>query len=106
MMNEFNLFNQSIHIYNIDESGLSLNNRSPKFIAEKGKKGVNSLTIVERRENITVVTCCNASGNFIPPLVIVKGVCRRLELQTNLAIETITCMNDNYINEGIFFYFF
>lgn len=35
---EFNLFNQPTHVYNMDENDLSLNNKPPKIIAEKGKR--------------------------------------------------------------------
>lgn len=33
---EFNLFNQSTRVYNMDENDLPLNNWPPKIIAEKG----------------------------------------------------------------------
>lgn len=106
ILDEFNLCNQPTYIYNMDESGLPLNNRPPKVIAEKGKREVVSLTSVERGENVTIVACCNASGNFIPPLVIFKGVRQRPELQDSLPTGAVACMSDSgYINEDIFLKF-
>lgn len=33
-------------------------------------KDVDILTSTERGENVTVIACCNADGQFIPPVVI------------------------------------
>lgn len=41
-----------------------------KVITLKGKKNVGTLTSAERGHLITVVTCMNASGSFVPPLIV------------------------------------
>ena len=87
----------------MDENGLPLNNRPPKILAEKGKKQVLSLSSVERGENVTVVACCNASGSYIPPLIIFKGKRQKPEMQTNLPNGSLVCMSQiGYTNEDIF----
>ena len=65
-------------IYNADETGLQLHLRPGKVLAAKGDKSVLQVTNSERGENVTVMACCNAAGNFIPPMVIFKG--QRLSL--------------------------
>lgn len=63
-------------IYNIDKSGVQLNNKSGKVVAKKSAKVVNSVTSAEKGETMAVLACCNAIGNFLPPVVIIKGVNR------------------------------
>jgi len=60
-------------VYNADESGLQLHLRPGKVLAAKGDRSVLQVTNSERGQNVTVVACCNAVGNFIPPMVIFKG---------------------------------
>lgn len=55
------------------ETGLQLNNDLSYVIATKGSKLVPSITSGERGETITLIVCCNAEGNFLPPTCILKG---------------------------------
>lgn len=64
-------------VYNVDETGIPLNNRPPNIIAQKGAKDVVSVTNVERGENVTVLACMNATGQYIAPFVLFKGVRKR-----------------------------
>lgn len=64
-------------MYNVDETGIPLNNRPPNIIAEKGSREVVSMTSVERGENVTVLACMNAAGQYIPPFILFKGVRKR-----------------------------
>lgn len=90
----------------MDESGLPLNNRPPKIIAQKGKKEVTSLTSVERGENVTVVACCNAAGSYIHLLIIFKGIRQRPEFMDNLPNGSLVAISESgYINEEIFLKF-
>lgn len=66
--------NNPQHIWNMDESGLLLNNAPPKIVAGKGMRVVVKLTKVERCKNIMVDGCCTAVGPYIPPLDIFKGM--------------------------------
>ena len=58
-------------IYNVDESGVPLNPRPPKVVTSKGRvtKKVRYRTS-GRKGQIIVVGCANASGQFIPPMII------------------------------------
>ncbi|CAG9572682.1 unnamed protein product [Danaus chrysippus] len=58
------LLDKPERIYNMDESGVQLNNKPGKVVAKKGAKVVNSVTSVEKGETMTIVACCNAIGNF------------------------------------------
>lgn len=58
-------------IYNVDESGITVvQSKVAKVIAFKGKKQIAALTSGERGALITIVACMNASGSYVPPLVI------------------------------------
>ncbi|CAG4982320.1 unnamed protein product [Parnassius apollo] len=52
-------------IFNMDETGLQLNNRPGHVLAEKGIKAVSTVTSTEKGETITVIVCCNAEDLFI-----------------------------------------
>lgn len=58
-------------IYNVDETGLTVvQSKIPYVIGKKGKRQIASLTSAERGATVTVIACMNASGHFVPPLVI------------------------------------
>lgn len=58
-------------LYNVDETGVTIvQHKVAKVITLKGKKNVGTLTSAERGHLITVVTCMNASGSFVPPLIV------------------------------------
>lgn len=58
-------------VYNVDETGLTVvQHKMQKVVALKGKKQISNLTSAERGALITVVTCMNATGNFVPPLFV------------------------------------
>lgn len=61
-------------IWNCDEIGLQLNNEPGKVVAAKGSKDVHVITSAEKGETITILGCCNAEGQFLPPYCIFKGV--------------------------------
>ena len=42
---------------------------------------MKSLTSGEKGETITVVACCNAICNFLPPVLIIKGVNKKPEFE-------------------------
>lgn len=54
-------------IYNIDETGTWTSiNKPPIVLLVKGKKQVVYISSTERGQTTTVVSCCNASGLFVP----------------------------------------
>ena len=59
-------------IYNCDESGFPTYQTRGKVIAGKGQRGLK-LSFGARRENITVLGICSASGVALDPLFIIKG---------------------------------
>lgn len=69
--NEF--FNKPGCIYNVDETGLQLNNRPGHVIAAKGATDIVTVTSGEKGETISCIACCNAEGFFLPPVCIFKG---------------------------------
>ncbi|XP_045765299.1 chaetoglobosin A biosynthesis cluster protein C-like [Maniola jurtina] len=80
-------------IFNMDESGIQLNNKPGKVIAKKGAKVVNSVTSAEKGETMTIIACCNAIGNFLPPAVIIKGVNKKTEFEDGLPPGSKVYMN-------------
>ena len=61
-------------IYNCDETGLStVPAKGRKVLAQKGQKQVSQLQVGKRGVLTTILPCCNACGDFIPPFIIFKG---------------------------------
>jgi hypothetical protein len=90
-------------IYNMDESGLHLHFQPGKVLAAKGDRSVLQVTQSERAENVTVVGCCSATGQFIRPLVIYKGKRNKAEFADNLPPGSSVAMSDSgYITTDIF----
>ena len=59
-------------ICNMDETPLFLDCVPRKVIDRKGKKTIHVRTTGSQKNRITV-TCCSASGKFLPPFVVFKG---------------------------------
>ena len=64
-----NLLNKPGEIYNMDESGMPLEHRSPHVLARKGQRKVRYRTSGNKSQ-VTVIGCINAAGQAIPPFVI------------------------------------
>jgi len=92
-------------IYNMDETGLQLNNRPGHVIAEKGSKSVSSVISGEKGETITVIACCNAEGIFLPPACIMKGKNKKPEFEDGMPPGSVVYMSEKsaYINTTLFF---
>lgn len=65
------------NIYNEDESGYTTVHDPPKILAKKGKRTVGTLTSAEKGKSITAACCMSATGHFVPPLCVSKGVNER-----------------------------
>lgn len=61
-------------IYNLDETGNSTVHEPPKILCIKGTKQVGSVTSGERGLNVTMISCVNAIGNSVPPMLIFPRV--------------------------------
>lgn len=103
-MSKEDLLNKPASIYNMDETGLQLNNEPGKVVAKKGSKDVHLVTSAEKRETITVIACCNAEGNFLPPFCIFKGKNKKNEWQDCMPPGSDIQMSPKsaYVNAEIF----
>lgn len=103
LCDEMKITDKPEKIFNMDESGFPLNNVPSKIVSQKGIREVVKLTNAERGENVTVVACCSASGIFIPPFVIFKGVRFKDIYKQDLPSGSEVAMTDSgYINEDVF----
>ena len=78
---ENGLSNHPERIYNMDESGVPLDPKPPKVIAVKGQKKVR-YRCSGNKSQITVLGCCSATGQAMPPFVIFSA--KRLNHQWTL----------------------
>lgn len=92
------------NIFNMDETGLQLNNRPGEVIAEKGSKSVNTITSGEKGETVTVVSCFSGEGSYLPPYCIFKGKNKKAEYGDGLPPGSAIVMNEKsaYINSDLF----
>jgi hypothetical protein len=94
----------SNRLYNCGETRASvIQHRNTKVIAMKGKKAVASLTSAERGCIITVVTCMNVAGHFVPPLVVFPRKNMHVELMDGTPPgSTYACHVSGWIQADIF----
>lgn len=104
VMMEHDLLDKPDRIFNMDETGVQINNSPGKVIATKGAKVVQSITSGEKGETMSVIACCNAVGNFFPPVVIVKGVNKKPEFQDGLppGADVYMSRKSAYVNTELF----
>ncbi|KAJ8962241.1 hypothetical protein NQ318_018213 [Aromia moschata] len=81
IITENSLIGKPGHIFNMDETGLQLNNKPGHVIAKKGSKNIAGISSGEKGETITVISCCNAEGVFIPPTCVMKGKNKKPEFE-------------------------
>ena len=85
-----------IRIYNMDESGISVVQKScQKVIGLKGKHHIGYISSAKRGINTTVVCCNNAAGQYVPPLVIFKRKRMQAELSNGAPIGSVVTCNDS-----------
>ena len=61
ILDENKLEDKPVQIYNMDESGIPLDHRSPCVLARKGQKKSTG-----NKSQITIVGCINATGQALP----------------------------------------
>ena len=94
-MKENNLVNSPTKVYNVDETGIPLDPKTPKVITIKGMKKV--------RYQITVVACGNAAGHVLPPLIIIDAKKIRQAWTKNEVPGSKYGVSDNgWINTDLF----
>ena len=69
---KYDLKDKPSQIYNSDESGMPLEHKLPRVVAIKGTKKVRQISSGNKTQ-ITVLGCCSASGQVIPPMVVFSG---------------------------------
>ena len=108
IIKENNLADKPENIYNMDETGMQANNQPGSVVTEKGSKTVHVITSGEKGESVTILACCNAAGQFMPPILIFKGVNKKQELADGLPPGSDVYMNkkSSYISTELFFRWF
>lgn len=71
-LNELGITDCPAHIWNTDETGLQDHFVSDRVIGERGKP-CYEINASEKGQTTTVVATFNAVGNYLPPMVIMKG---------------------------------
>ena len=105
-INEAELNERPCQIFNFDESGFPLNPKPPKVVALKGSKHPSTVVSSERSQ-ITVLACCSAGGNYIPPLVIFDRKTLKPELTRGEVPGTMYGLTDNgWINTEVLEHWF
>ena len=67
-MVENNIFDDPHCIYNLDETGMSLNPKSQKVVDAVGAKNPSYIT-GQTKTQITVLACTSAAGSTLPPFI-------------------------------------
>lgn len=92
-INENQLVGKPCHIFNMDESGLQLNNKPGEVIALKGSKCVSNFTSGEKGEIISVVSCLHGEGNYIHPYCVFKGKNKKVEFSDGMPPGSAVVIN-------------
>lgn len=73
LLDKHNLWNKPSSIFNCDETGLQLVYKPKKVISQCGKRDVMSQTNFEKGETVSVMACISASGQYLPPFIVMKS---------------------------------
>ena len=88
----------------VDVTGITaVQHRHSKVVSMRGKKEVASLTSAERGNLITVVTYMNATGTYVPPLIVFSIKNMKEELMDGAPAGSISsCHPSGWIQIDIF----
>lgn len=100
-----NLVGKPGNIFNLDETGLQLNNKAGDVIAARGSKCVSTITSGEKGETVSVIACFIGEGTYIPPFCVFKGKNKKQEFTNGMPPGSVVVMNEKsaYVNSTIFF---
>uniref|UniRef100_A0A1X7TXI8 HTH CENPB-type domain-containing protein n=1 Tax=Amphimedon queenslandica TaxID=400682 RepID=A0A1X7TXI8_AMPQE len=102
-----NLLSKPMQIYNIDETSINVVHKPGKVAADIKHKKVWSITSAERGKTHTVLTCVNASGQSIPPLMIFPRKRMKEDLKEGAIPGTMfRCSESGWINQQLFLEWF
>ena len=88
-------------IYNCDKTGLTCVNKPSKVIVPKGKHFVSSVTCAELGVTTTILCAVNATGHFVPPMMIFRR--KKVTLTDHPPAGTLQgCSENGWIYFGLF----
>jgi hypothetical protein len=90
VLKQINILNKPQNLFNADESGFQLINKPGIVAAQKRARDVHVLTPPDRGENVAVIGRSSSEGQFLPPIVILKGVIINLHVRGYTWNETIS----------------
>jgi len=94
-------------VYNVDETGFTICQKSQRIVAKRGKKNIGILSSAEKGKNVTVVCCVSASGYYVPPMFVYPRVRVRLEFLDRGPVGAIARANKSgWITEELFLEWF
>ena len=101
-LKENDLINSPTKLYNVDETGIPLDPKTPRIVTVKGTRKVRYQS-TGRKGQITVVACGNAAGQVIPPLIIFDAKNIRQAWMKNEVPGTMYGSSDKgWINTDLF----
>ena len=90
-------------IYNCDETGLTCVHKPVKVVAPKGKRVVASVTSGERGQTTAIINAMNATGIFVPPMMIFKRKRMNPDLIEHAPPGTIGgCSDSGWVDTDLF----
>ena len=105
-LKKYSLIEKPAQLYNCDESGMLLEHKLPKIIAEKGAKKVWQISSGNKTQ-ITVLACCSATGQAIHPMVVFSGKKFNHDLSKGEVPGTLYGMSDSgWMDQELFFNWF
>ena len=100
------ILNKPMHIFNCDETGMPLNPKGAKVIAEKGSKNPSAIS-GDTKTQITILACVSANGYSIPPFVIFDRKTLNPELTLGEVPGTLYGLsNKGWITSDLFYHWF
>ena len=80
-----------------------MQHRHSKVVSMRGKKEMDSLTSAERGNLITVFTCMNATGIYVPPLIVFPRKNMKEEVMDGAPADSISaCHPSGWVQADIF----
>jgi len=101
-LEENNIFNAAVSIFNCDETGLPLNPKSGKVVVQSGSKNPYHLT-GSTKDQITVLVCSSAAGYALPPFVVFDRKNLNIKLTEGEVPGTVYGLSSNgWMNSDLF----
>lgn len=105
ILDHYELINQPAKIWNVDETGISLDHSPPKVLFRRGSQPHSVTT--GRSSTTTLVAAVSALGQTIPPYIIYKGQRLTQELISNgMEGSKFTTSENGWVTAEIFLDFF